>query len=155
MSERVVAFSTVGTAEDAERIARVLVERRLAACVNVLPKVVSVYRWKGEVERDDEHLLVVKTRADRVEAGLGPAARRVRHDPHHGQDAQDDHHLAGEDDAPAQVRRRPAAEDGSDRDAGARDAADHGIGLPALVALEVAGDQGGHRGQHERGPDAL
>ena len=68
MSERVVAFSTVGTAEDAERIARALVERRLAACVNVVPGATSIYRWKGEVCRDEEHLLVIKTRADRLEA---------------------------------------------------------------------------------------
>ena len=68
MSERVVALTTVATAEDAERIARALVERRLAACVNVVPGVVSVYRWKGEVCRDEERLLVVKTRAEKLEA---------------------------------------------------------------------------------------
>jgi len=68
VSERVVALSTVGRAEDAERIARALVERRLAACVNVVPKVVSVYRWKGEVCRDQELLLVVKTRRERLGA---------------------------------------------------------------------------------------
>jgi periplasmic divalent cation tolerance protein len=68
VSERVVALSTVGTAEDAERIARALVERRLAACVNVVPKVVSVYRWKGEVSRDEELMLVIKTRRERLEA---------------------------------------------------------------------------------------
>ena len=43
-------------------------ERRLAACVNVLPGVVSVYRWKGEVCRDEELLLVIKTRAERLPA---------------------------------------------------------------------------------------
>lgn len=64
----VVALTTVGTAGDAERIARALVERRLAACVNVVAGVVSIYRWKDGVERDEERLLVVKTRADRVEA---------------------------------------------------------------------------------------
>ena len=68
MSDRVVALSTAGTAEDAERIARALVERRLAACVNVVPGVVSVYRWKGEVCRDEERLLVIKTRAERLPA---------------------------------------------------------------------------------------
>ena len=68
MSERVVTLTTVATAEDAERIARSLVERRLAACVNVVPGVVSVYRWKGEVCRDEERLLVIKTRGDRLEA---------------------------------------------------------------------------------------
>ncbi len=63
-----MVLSTVGSAEDAERIARALVERRLAACVNVVPGLVSIYRWKGGVERDDERLLVIKTRRDRFEA---------------------------------------------------------------------------------------
>jgi periplasmic divalent cation tolerance protein len=68
VSERVVALSTVGTAEDAERIARALVERRLAACVNVVPGLLSIYRWKGAVESAEERLLVIKTRADRLAA---------------------------------------------------------------------------------------
>jgi periplasmic divalent cation tolerance protein len=68
VSERLVVLSTVATAEDAERLARALVERGLAACVNVVPGVVSFYRWKGELQRDEERLLVVKTRADRFEA---------------------------------------------------------------------------------------
>lgn len=68
MSERLVALSTVKSAEDAERIARALVERRLAACVNVVPGLVSLYRWQGSVEREEERLLVIKTRADRLEA---------------------------------------------------------------------------------------
>jgi periplasmic divalent cation tolerance protein len=68
VSGRVVALSTAGTAEDAERIARALVERRLAACVNVVPGVVSIYRWKGEVCRDGERLLVIKTRSAKLEA---------------------------------------------------------------------------------------
>jgi periplasmic divalent cation tolerance protein len=68
VSERLVALSTVATAPDAERIATVLVERGLAACVNVVPGVTSIYRWKGAVERDLELLLVIKTRADRFEA---------------------------------------------------------------------------------------
>jgi periplasmic divalent cation tolerance protein len=59
-----VAFSTVATAEDAERIARALVERGLAACVNLVRGVVSVYRWSGEVRRDEEVLLVIKTRGE-------------------------------------------------------------------------------------------
>jgi periplasmic divalent cation tolerance protein len=63
-----VVLSSVGTAEDAARIARALVERRLAACVNVLPGVRSWYRWKGAVEEDEERLLVIKTRRDRFEA---------------------------------------------------------------------------------------
>ncbi len=66
MTEYVVALSTVGQAEDAQRIARALVERRLAACVNVISGLTSVYRWKGKIEADPEHLLVIKTRQDRV-----------------------------------------------------------------------------------------
>ena len=68
MSERLVAFSTVATAPDAERIATALVEQGLAACVNVVPGVVSIYRWRGAVERELEVLLVIKTRAERFEA---------------------------------------------------------------------------------------
>jgi periplasmic divalent cation tolerance protein len=64
----VVVLSTVGTAEDAERIARALVEGGLAACVNVVPAVTSIYRWKGKLEREEERLLVIKTRAERFEA---------------------------------------------------------------------------------------
>ena len=68
MSGRVVALSTVGSAEEADRLARALVERRLAACVNVVPGVVSHYRWQGELQRDEERLLVIKTRAERIDA---------------------------------------------------------------------------------------
>jgi periplasmic divalent cation tolerance protein len=63
-----VALTTAGSDADAERLARALVERRLAACVNVVPRVVSHYRWKGALQRDEERLLVVKTRAERVGA---------------------------------------------------------------------------------------
>jgi periplasmic divalent cation tolerance protein len=68
VSGRVVALTTVASAEDAERLARALVERRLAACVNVVPGVVSHYRWKGELQRDEERLLVIKTRSERLDA---------------------------------------------------------------------------------------
>jgi periplasmic divalent cation tolerance protein len=68
VTESVVAFSTVAKAEDAERIAVALVERRLAACVNIVAGVVSVYRWKGGIEKDDERLLIIKTRRDRLDA---------------------------------------------------------------------------------------
>ncbi len=68
MSAALVALTTVGSADDAERIARALVEQRLAACVNVVPRVVSVYRWKGAVEREEECLLVMKTSAQQLES---------------------------------------------------------------------------------------
>lgn len=68
MSERLIVLSTVQRAEDAERIARALVERGLAACVNIVPGVTSVYRWKGRVQAETERLLLIKTRAQRFEA---------------------------------------------------------------------------------------
>ena len=67
MTGPVMAFSTTGSVEDAERIARALVEQGVAACVNVVPGVVSFYRWKGKVERDGETLLVIKTLGERLE----------------------------------------------------------------------------------------
>ena len=68
MSQGLVVLSTVAGAEDAERIASALVEGGLAACVNVVPGVLSIYRWKGAVERAEERLLLIKTTADRFEA---------------------------------------------------------------------------------------
>jgi periplasmic divalent cation tolerance protein len=50
----------------AEQIARALVERRLAACVNVIPGVISLYWWQGEISRDEESTLLIKTRAELV-----------------------------------------------------------------------------------------
>ena len=67
MTGPVMALSSVATAEDGERIARSLVEKGLAACVNVVSGVVSYYRWKGRLERDAEVLLVIKTRGERFE----------------------------------------------------------------------------------------
>jgi periplasmic divalent cation tolerance protein len=64
VSDRVVVLSTVARAEDGERIGRALVERGLAACVNVVPGLVSIYRWKGGVEREEERLLLIKTRRE-------------------------------------------------------------------------------------------
>lgn len=62
-----VVLVTAPSAEKAEEIARTVVEERLAACVNVLPAVRSVYRWEGKVQDDAEALMVVKTRADAFE----------------------------------------------------------------------------------------
>ena len=60
-SERLVVLSTAPGLAEAERLASVLVEARLAACVSLVPGVVSVYRWKGAIERGEEVLLVIKT----------------------------------------------------------------------------------------------
>lgn len=64
----VVVITTVGDEEQALLIARELVARRLAACVNVLPGIRSVYRWQGKICRDGEYLLIVKTLESEREA---------------------------------------------------------------------------------------
>lgn len=64
----VIVLSTFPADQDPAPLARALVEERLAACVNVLPPMQSVYRWEGAVEQAVEHQLVIKTTAARVEA---------------------------------------------------------------------------------------
>lgn len=61
MTDKVVVLVTCGSAEEGTRIARALVEQRLAACVNVSSPIRSLYRWEGKVRDDPEVLLVVKT----------------------------------------------------------------------------------------------
>lgn len=74
MTAAVVVLSTVGTADEAERIATALVDERLAACVNLVPELTSIYRWQGRIERARELLMVIKTRralVSRLIARLG------------------------------------------------------------------------------------
>ena len=61
MTDKRIVLSTAGSEEEARRIAHQLVERRLAACVNLIPQVESIYRWKGKVETGREWLLIIKT----------------------------------------------------------------------------------------------
>jgi periplasmic divalent cation tolerance protein len=61
MTDKIVVFNTCASADEAERLARRLVDERLAACVNVISPVRSFYRWKGNVEDSAEWLLVIKT----------------------------------------------------------------------------------------------
>jgi periplasmic divalent cation tolerance protein len=68
MTDKIVVLSTVESAEDAEKIARHLVEDRLAACVSVVPGVRSFYRWEGKIENAAEWLLVIKSSRDHFEA---------------------------------------------------------------------------------------
>jgi periplasmic divalent cation tolerance protein len=63
MTEARIVFTTAGSREEAQKIAHGLVERKLAACVNILPQVESVYRWEGKVESAREWLLLIKTTA--------------------------------------------------------------------------------------------
>ena len=68
MTDKRIVLSTAGSEQEAHKVAHILVKRRLAACVNILPRVQSIYRWKGEIESAQEWLLLIKTRADRFPA---------------------------------------------------------------------------------------
>jgi periplasmic divalent cation tolerance protein len=63
MEHAVLVYTTWPSAADAEAAGRALVERRLAACVNILPGMTSLYRWEGKIERAEEAVMIVKTRA--------------------------------------------------------------------------------------------
>ena len=63
MERAVFVYTTWPSTVEAEQAGRALVERRLAACVNILPGMVSVYRWEGKIERGEEAVMIVKTRA--------------------------------------------------------------------------------------------
>jgi periplasmic divalent cation tolerance protein len=67
VSERLVVLITAGSREEAEQIAESLVGEMLAACVNIIPGVTSVYRWQERVQRDQEWLLVTKTHSDALD----------------------------------------------------------------------------------------
>ena len=82
MERAVFVYTTWPSTVEAEQAGRALVERRLAACVNILPGMISHYRWEGTIERAEEAVMIVKTRAslapDGRERGQGrctPTAR--------------------------------------------------------------------------------
>ncbi len=63
-----VALSTIDTHPHATELARALLDARLAACVNIVGPITSLYRWQGAVQQDPEYLLVIKTTAEQQEA---------------------------------------------------------------------------------------
>lgn len=65
--EYVIAFVTTGSIEEAKKIAAALAERKLAACVNIIPQVLSYYWWDGKIQSDLEAKLVIKTKAGLME----------------------------------------------------------------------------------------
>jgi periplasmic divalent cation tolerance protein len=67
MSDKKIVLTTSGSQEEARKIARTLVERRLAACVNIVPQIESVYRWQANVDTAQEWLLLIKTTAQALE----------------------------------------------------------------------------------------
>jgi periplasmic divalent cation tolerance protein len=68
MTDVLVVFCTCSDDSEAERIASAIVEEQLAACVNLLPAISSIYRWKGKMERSREVLMIIKTASSRFEA---------------------------------------------------------------------------------------
>ncbi len=76
MTDKRIVLSTAGSEDEARKIARALVERQLAACVNLIPQIESVYRWQGKIETGREWLLLIKTTADQF-AGVSDAIRQL------------------------------------------------------------------------------
>ena len=76
MTDKVIVLTAAGSEAEARKIARALVERKLAACVNIVPKIQSVYRWKGKVEEAEEFLLLIKTTRTKQEE-VGTAVREI------------------------------------------------------------------------------
>ena len=67
MTEKTIVLTTAASKEEAQKIARALVERHAAACVNIVGPMESMYWWKGKLETSSEHLLIVKTMADALD----------------------------------------------------------------------------------------
>jgi periplasmic divalent cation tolerance protein len=63
----VLVYTTYPSLAEAERIGKAVLERRLAACVNILPGMISHYWWEGAIERGEEVVMIIKTRASRAE----------------------------------------------------------------------------------------
>jgi len=61
-----VVYTTIGSIQDARKIAHSLVEEQLVACVNIIPSAESVYSWKGKIQNDEEIILIAKTTDDNV-----------------------------------------------------------------------------------------
>lgn len=74
--DEIVVFITAPTKKEAEKIGRVMVEKKLAACANILPSVTSFFSWEGKVCREDESLMILKSRADLFE-GLSEAVKKL------------------------------------------------------------------------------
>lgn len=65
MSHEIIVLVTTPNTAEASRLANALITERLAACVNIVPLIESIYRWEGEVKRDSEALMIIKTTNDR------------------------------------------------------------------------------------------
>jgi periplasmic divalent cation tolerance protein len=75
--EHVIVFITAPSKEVGREIANLLLEQKLAACVNIISPINSLYVWEGKINDDEEALLVVKTRAELLKDGLIPAVQSI------------------------------------------------------------------------------
>ncbi len=73
----IIVLITTPNMEVSEKIANILLEKKLAACVNLVTPMVSLYTWEGEINRDDEVLLIVKSRSDLFENDLIPVVQDI------------------------------------------------------------------------------
>ena|SRR5579864_5204293 len=76
MTDKRIVLSTAGSEDEARKIALHLVEQHLAACVNVVPRIESIYRWQGKMESSREWLLLIKTTAEKF-PGVRDAIREL------------------------------------------------------------------------------
>jgi periplasmic divalent cation tolerance protein len=76
MTDKRIVLCTTGSEDEARKIAQYLVEQRLAACVNIVPQIESIYRWQGKMESSREWLLLIKTTAERF-ANVRDAIRKL------------------------------------------------------------------------------
>ena len=67
MSKYIIIFCTIGTHDQAQKLAKPLVEKKLAACVNIIPGLTSIYKWKGELYNETECLMIIKTKKNLFE----------------------------------------------------------------------------------------
>lgn len=69
-----VIYSTISKIQDARRMAKILVEEQLVACVNIIPKIESIYKWKDKIENDEEVVIIAKT----VDANVKKTIQRIK-----------------------------------------------------------------------------
>jgi periplasmic divalent cation tolerance protein len=76
-NEYIIVLITTPNQETSEMIANILLEKKLAACVNLVGSILSFYTWEGDINRDEEMLLIVKSRAEFFESELIPAVQAI------------------------------------------------------------------------------
>lgn len=76
-SQPIVVLITAPSNDVARQIARLLVEQKLAACVNIIPKITSIYSWEGKIQEDEELLLIAKSWLELFASQLVPAVQSI------------------------------------------------------------------------------